>query len=619
MSTKPWKNKDHIHLDRQSRTEKGYVLLALIFAANQSMKCLKENPKYKAILESGNLESIKNNEKFDKGIVDEIVDCYKADVVKRLRYSLNLFKANGAGTYGTDEEKVEDQFYRTYTPGLELGVFINSELDLSENAIKVANGEITIRQYFDETYFNFICIVNNKSVHVIYEILIYMKRHNINKLNKDTIKSIFEEKIDSDGLKTVIEWMLSGNIFFKSDDEYIEISSKYSLDNLISECNLKYYNKTLNEIKESELHNQKQYAEYITNNSRCDSEKVEDKNKKNLNKNNKEGENRIYYGAPGTGKSHTVEEIAKNEFDSSYRTTFYPEYTHDDFIGSFMPVMNYEKQNPPKEYLFGDGTKSDILGKPVPYYTFVPGPFANALVDAMNNPNKNVLLIIEELNRANAAAVFGEVFQLLDRKIEGKDTDGESRYEINISNEFSEFLASKVGKYNISEKIKIPFNLSIYATMNSADQGVNPLDSAFKRRWNFVYVPIDFEKAEHKDCKIQYAGKKLTWQNFGQTINNKLIELNINEDKLLGEYFVNPVEVEDEDKFSSKVISYLFDDVFKFSRRGFFKPEYKTFSQLKNDFSQKEIFDFSFDYNETDNNDYEENNESADIAAEGNI
>lgn len=307
------------------------------------------------------------------------------------------------------------------------------------------------------------------------------------------------------------------------------------------------------------------------------------------------GENRIYYGAPGTGKSHTVEEISAKEFEISYRTTFYPEYTHDDFVGTFMPVMNYEKQNPPKEYLYADGTLSGIIGKPVPYYTFVPGPFAHALVDALNNADKNVLLVIEELNRANAAAVFGEIFQLLDRKYEGKESDGESRYDINIANEFSEYISSKVQSYNIGDKIKIPRNLSIYATMNSADQGVSPLDSAFKRRWNYIYIPIDFKKAIHKEAEINYAGKKVTWENFGQTINDKLVNLNINEDKLLGEYFVNPVEIKDADRFIVKVISYLFDDVLKFNRRGFFKPEYKTFSELKNNFSSKEIFDFQFE------------------------
>lgn len=316
----------------------------------------------------------------------------------------------------------------------------------------------------------------------------------------------------------------------------------------------------------------------------------------NLDKYNLTGENVVYYGAPGTGKSYTVNEKSK-DFDYVERVTFYPEYTHDDFIGCFMPVMSYEKENTQRSYVFADNTPSNLVGKPVPYYTFVDGPFTKAFVHALKNPNENVLLIIEELNRANAAAVFGEIFQLLDRKYDGQADDGESRYEISISNEFSEFLSSQgVPDYKNGDKIKIPCNLSIYATMNSADQGVNPLDSAFKRRWNFIYVPIDFNEVEHKDYEIDYAGGKVTWETFATTINKQLKSKDINEDKHLGEYFVNKNEVSDKYKFASKILLYLFDDVLKFNRRGFFKPEYKTFSDLLEGFnSGKEIFDFKFE------------------------
>lgn len=589
MSTKPWKNKTHIHLDRQARTEKEYTLLALIFAANQAMNNIKNNSKYKDVIKDMNIEEMIEDSSIDKKLSDEIRENYQKDVIKRLQYSLELFKTSGAGTYGKDANKIEDQFYRTYTPALEFGIFINGELDLSQNAKKVANGEITIRQYIDKTFFNFICIVNNETVHVIYEILIEMKKKNIETISKEFLESIFQQKIDSDGIKTVIEWMSSGTVFFRKGDN-IEINPKYSINELISHCNLMYYKKTLDEIKNSNLHNQKEYANYVSGSINIMNNSIND------NKKCKEGENCIYYGAPGTGKSHRVEEIARDKFHISYRTTFYPEYTHDDFVGSFMPVMNYELQNPEKEYVYGDGTPSSIVGKPVPYYTFVPGPFTNALVDAMNNPEKNVILIIEELNRANASAVFGEIFQLLDRKYEGKDTDGESRYEINISNEFSEYLSSEVVGYNNGDKIKIPSNLSIYATMNSADQGVNPLDSAFKRRWNFIYVPIDFNEIDHKDFQIDYAGVKVTWEVFATTINKQLKGKDINEDKHLGEYFVNKNEITHKYKFASKILLYLFDDVLKFNRRGFFKSEYKTFSELLEGFnSGKEIFDFKFE------------------------
>ena len=325
----------------------------------------------------------------------------------------------------------------------------------------------------------------------------------------------------------------------------------------------------------------------------------------------KKGESIIYYGAPGTGKSHTVDKKSK-EFDYSERVTFYPEYTHDDFIGCFMPVMSYEKETPKRDYMYADGTSSNMIGRPVPYYTFVDGPFTKALVHALKNPTENVLLIIEELNRANAAAVFGEIFQLLDRKYEGQADDGESRYEISISNEFSEFLASQeVPNYKKGDKIKIPCNLSIYATMNSADQGVNPLDSAFKRRWNFIYVPIDFNEVEHKDHEIDYAGGKVTWEAFATTINKSLKGKDINEDKHLGEYFISKSEINDKYRFASKILLYLFDDVLKFNRRGFFKADYKTFSDLLEGFNQgKEIFEFKFEMKDSNKKDLSEINET---------
>lgn len=314
--------------------------------------------------------------------------------------------------------------------------------------------------------------------------------------------------------------------------------------------------------------------------------------------------NIIYYGAPGTGKSNDLEEKSK-KFDFVERVTFYPEYTHDDFIGCFMPCMSYVQDDTTK-YISVDGTPSKIPGKPVPYYTYVPGPFTNALVAAINNPSKKVLLIIEELNRANASAVFGEIFQLLDRK-----DNGESKYSISISNEYSEYLSSEIETYSKGKKIKIPDNLIICATMNSADQGVNPLDSAFKRRWNFKYIPIDLSKAKHKDYEIEYANKKVTWEVFATTINKQLKYKDINEDKHLGQYFVTETEIVDSYKFASKILLYLFDDVLKFDRKGFFKG-YKTFSDLLTAFNEgEEIFEFTFEYVEVSKEENSENIETA--------
>ena len=353
--------------------------------------------------------------------------------------------------------------------------------------------------------------------------------------------------------------------------------------------NLKIYNIDMNYDDALESHN----------------ERIENDNDNKI-KHIEYGANTIFYGAPGTGKSHRLDEMA-NSFDFIERVTFYPEYTHDDFIGCFMPCMTYV-QDYTSKYISADGTLSKIPGKPVPYYTYVPGPFTNALVDSLNNPDKNALLIIEELNRANAAAVFGEIFQLLDR-----EDSGESKYSISISNEYSEYLSSEIATYSKGEKIKIPDNLTICATMNSADQGVNPLDSAFKRRWNFEYIPIDFSKAKHKDYEIDYANKKVTWEVFATTINEQLKSKDINEDKHLGQYFITESEIVDSYKFASKIFLYLFDDVLKFNRRGFFK-NYKTFSDLLTAFNEgKEVFEFTFKYVEASEESKEENSESFEV------
>ncbi len=178
------------------------------------------------------------------------------------------------------------------------------------------------------------------------------------------------------------------------------------------------------------------------------------------------GENIIFYGAPGTGKSYEISAKCKKykiKEEFIERVVFYDEYGHSDFVGCYMPCMAYVKDN--TEYVGIDGEKVNIPGKPIPYYGFVEGPFTRALVKAKNNPDNNIILVIEELNRADAASVFGEVFQLLDRK-----RDGESNYEINISNEHSQYLAKEIEGYSAGQKIGIPKNLSIWATMNSADQ-----------------------------------------------------------------------------------------------------------------------------------------------------
>lgn len=239
-------------------------------------------------------------------------------------------------------------------------------------------------------------------------------------------------------------------------------------------------------------------------------------------------------------------------------------------------------------------------------YKYVPGPFLRTLVNALKSSKaketKNYLLIIEEINRARVSAVFGDMFQLLDR-----NEYGESEYEIQTSEDMRNFLTEQLGgnkdDYQI---IRLPDNFYIWATMNSADQGVFPMDTAFKRRWNFEYIGIDDNQDDVSASEIPInKNKKVNWNKLRQAINKKLISLNVNEDKLLGPYFIGKKDLENamqkqEDfikLFKSKVLMYLFDDAAKM-KKGFFKltgSRKYIYSDICKELDEKgiEVFNFS--------------------------
>ena len=274
--------------------------------------------------------------------------------------------------------------------------------------------------------------------------------------------------------------------------------------------------------------------------------------------------NRIVFGAPGTGKSYTLNQDARLLVgDNDYcleRVTFHPDYSYANFVGTYKPV-------PAK----------DDEGKDIITYEYVPGPFMRVYTEALKNSVteeiKPYLLLIEEINRANVAAVFGDVFQLLDR-----DESNVSEYPIQATEDMKAYLAKELG--GCAEDyatICIPDNMFIWATMNSADQGVFPMDTAFKRRWDFSYIGID-DSDEKIRGKFVILGEdetqKVEWNKLRKAINYFLAENRINEDKQLGPYFLSakiavPKDGDEIDReqfiesFKNKVIMYLFEDAGK--------------------------------------------------------
>lgn len=252
------------------------------------------------------------------------------------------------------------------------------------------------------------------------------------------------------------------------------------------------------------------------------------------------GINKIYYGAPGTGKSHIVNQLIKGKEDRTERITFHPEFDYASFVGGYKPTMK------------GDDIR----------YEFVPQAFTNIYVKAWNDPGNDYYLVIEEINRGNCAEIFGDIFQLLDRN---------DSYKITPSKELKEYLEKEFSSNeNISgEKLLLPPNLNILATMNTSDQSLFPMDSAFKRRWNWEYIPINYEfSSDNKSSEfvVQLSDNQtFLWLNFIKAVNEIIKQNdNLGMDKCIGNYFIKPDDKLIElSEFINKAIFYLWNDVFK--------------------------------------------------------
>ena len=345
----------------------------------------------------------------------------------------------------------------------------------------------------------------------------------------------------------------------------------------------------------------------------------------------------IFYGAPGTGKSYKIKvQLEGVSKENIFRTTFHPDSDYSTFVGAYKPTMEkpidkiyakgeliskltemkeggvtYSPQKFGAKYWrslkqLNLSDKKDILqacGMSDNYtvefdkgmavgeeylacsnesriiYSFVPQAFLNAYIQAYKKSEEKVYLIIEEINRGNCAQIFGDLFQLLDR-----DVNGKSEYGIKADADLKSFLEEELGEDNPGIKdgeLCLPSNLYIYATMNTSDQSLFPIDSAFKRRWDWEYEPI---KYKNTDWKIVIDGTEYSWTSFQRKVNDKILSATSSEDKMLGDYFVNPSDGIITDKvLLNKILFYLWNDVCKDGEGDIFKvgeTEDISFSEL---------------------------------------
>ncbi len=262
----------------------------------------------------------------------------------------------------------------------------------------------------------------------------------------------------------------------------------------------------------------------------------------------------IYFGTPGSGKSWTIKQKYEQDETKVFRTTFHP-----------------------------DNDKKIV-------YEFVPQAFTDAYVAAWNDLEHPYYLIIEEINRGNCAQIFGDLFQLLDR-----DKNGYSEYPIKADHDLKDYLVEHLPED--SEGIKdgklcLPPNLSIIASMNTSDQSLFPMDSAFKRRWSWEYVPIDYENAESGKFEITIGDESYNWHKFLKAVNEKIKNVTSSEDKQMGNFFIKSSI--DEKEFCDKVLFYLWSEIGKDNyntKDAIFK--YYEEEDKQKEFSFNELYDLS--------------------------
>lgn len=313
----------------------------------------------------------------------------------------------------------------------------------------------------------------------------------------------------------------------------------------------------------------------------------------------------ITYGAPGTGKSHGINTLLKTT--NHVRTTFHPDSDYASFVGAYKPTMVKQEKRISYDVLDNDNKHEE---EEIIAYKFVPQAFIKAYVSAWKNYPKETVLVIEEINRGNCAQIFGDLFQLLDRK-----DNGFSSYPIDADADIAQYLCSELkdilpNEGDVSEinnvfsenypdgiveqikngtKLLLPNNLYIWATMNTSDQSLFPIDSAFKRRWDWKFVKIS---DAHKNWTIHFGDEACSWWEFIKKMNKIIAKETSSDDKKLGYFFCKPSNEDkdfiSEERFVGKVLFYLWNDVFKDGETKYFKvsddPEDEpTFEAFYND------------------------------------
>ncbi len=557
----------------------------------------RSQAKFDALIRTNKADSLMSFIMASKKVESE--DDRKNEVANNLKIAYDFFKDGGAGTYGDGSRDIKDQFESHYTMGYEMGIWTDSNFHLNSLAQRVISYEITVSEYIGVVFLNLYTYYNKENVdtyhHFLYEVLQLMKERG--KLTSTVHKQIISDtlpKTDKNNEQTnlLYNYLIATDFFVQVNKDDMKLSDKWinNANKLINLCNLEYKDTSFEDSKD--IFKDKQfYANYVTKTGSLADTKSDESINDSVDNSKKllmSGVNVLLYGVPGSGKSHKIAMEYCDDFKYMERVVFHPDYMNTDFVGQILPTVK------------GVGEDKEIT------YEFTPGPFTRILKKAIKDPQNQYYLVIEEVNRGNAPAIFGEIFQLLDR-----EADGASSYKISNYNVANEIFEDQ------EEPIYIPSNLSILATMNTADQNVFTLDTAFQRRWDMKMIENDVTKVDHANNEI--LDTSVTWEKFNTVINNQIVNSGSvtmsSEDKRLGAYFVTDDVLKDystdenktklsekfainidsqelnrkvkdlNSRFGDKVIKYLWDDVFKFTREDLFNKEYKSLDKVLNDFN----------------------------------